>query len=193
MDGRQPSVQDVSLEAAGCSHLGLRQRGTKRLWRTADGDEIALFLTLLPPDLPRDGRVWRDFRHFFQAFLEGSQGTVIDCAIREVGGCPAIATAYAMPQSEHSLAYIGTITIPFEAFSFVFRCRIEDRAAGGLKEAVLRSRGIPAAEYTRTCHDAEFPGHPLARVRRITNTIVAAATIADDIASLPRFALHLRA
>jgi len=187
----KPSLTDVRFDSTGFRYDGESQKGKKRLWHVHETDELGLYLIELPPDLPRTNTVFKNYKHYFQGFLEGSNGTMIDCAIVTINGCQSIVSSYSVPLGALRKTFVGSIHVPFEEFSFVFKCQCEGAENGGLKEAILANRGIKPEDYLDVQFDQEFPDHPIARVRRILNRLTSSIIITQEAKSLPRFNLRL--
>ena len=109
-----------------------------------------------------------------------------------------------VPQQPSGRTYVGSLTVPFRDFSFVLKCQCAEGGPTGLKEALLfdGSRAanepmqieggrfyIPGWDADDPKHDAEFPDHPVARVRRVLDHVAGALVVADAVRELPGFAL----
>ena len=86
----------------------------------------------------------------------------------------------------------------------MIKCQCSESGPTGLKEAILleRSRGsgepmqmeggrlqIPGWNPDDPKHDAEFPQHPVARVRRVLDHVTGSLVVAQEVRELPGFAL----
>jgi hypothetical protein len=109
-----------------------------------------------------------------------------------------------VPQQPSGRTCVGSLTVPFRDFSFVVKCQCAEGGPTGLKEALLfdRSRAagepmqveggrfhIPGWDPDAERHDAEFPGHPVARVRRVLRQVAGSLNIATEVWQLPGFPL----
>jgi hypothetical protein len=122
----------------------------------------------------------------------------------EAGGCTAVRTIFSVSQQPSGRTYIGSLTVPFRDFSFVFKCQCPERGMTGSKEAILLDRSmaanepmqkndgrfhIPGWDPDNPEHDAGFPDHPVARARRLLDHVAWSLVVAGDVRELPRFRL----
>ena len=102
------------------------------------------------------------------------------------------------------MTYLGALTLPFEAFSFVVKVQCEERGTTGLREAVLLDRRLAAGDQPTIKdgrmhlpgwnpdaaeHDAMFPTHPVSRARRVLDHLRRTLVIDPSLAKLPGFPL----
>jgi hypothetical protein len=205
-------LDSIHLDAVGLQLLEkevVRDRNARmRAWSSGEGDGVALFFFSVPPDLAApltdlDG-LRRDFRSKVPALLELER-------VR-IEGCDFMRTIFKQPQQPHGMAYVGTLLLPFRDCSWVVKAQCEERGITGVREAVILDRrisdlklpgieGWQADRYDPSFraplqrnlaeaeeYDAEFPDHPLSRLRRLLQRLVDGIRLEDDVRALPPFA-----
>jgi len=148
-----------------------------RVWRTPDNDGIGLIVVDQPPDLPRaDSRA--AFDEAYRGLFTDPRLKLMELEHAAVDGVPAVRSIVATPQPSGGILFIGSLTIPFEAFAFVFKVQCEERGLKGVRERTVLDRQIAAGlasegeggitgefEPYDAKYDADFPIHPLTRAR----------------------------
>lgn len=207
-DGPKPSLEAVHFDTTGYVFTGELQPGALRVWHTPQGDGLGLYFYPLPPDLPVGAASVEELEAFYRGLLAASDtnsgGKLVEIRVVVAGGCLAVRTIVSIAQQPSGRSYVGSLTVPFRAFSFVLKCQCAEGEPTGLKEALLLDRiwaakeraegdgarlSVPEWDPNSPTHDAEFPGHPVARVRRVLDHVEQSLVVADDIRQLPRFAL----
>jgi hypothetical protein len=125
-------------------------------------------------------------------------------SVLRVAGCPAIKVIFKVPQKPSGMTYVGSLTIPFRDFSFVVKVQCEERGITGGREAVLLTRWLETHDLPAVLgdptdlpdwhpeseeFDAEFPGHPISRVRRVLRRVCDSLVIDEGVASAAGFPL----
>ena len=118
------------------------------------------------------------------------------------GGVPAVRFLFKIPKQPSGMVYVGSFTLPFRDFSFVIKVQAEEHGVTGVREAMLVERLLasgaatpatifdsPAWNPDAEAFDAEFPDHPVSRVRRVLDRVAHSLTIEPSIAGLPGFPL----
>jgi hypothetical protein len=202
--GAKPSLDSVRFDTTGYAPQGEPQPGKVRVWHTPEGDGLGVYFFAVPPDLPPNSASVDELAAFYRSLLGDSEGKLVEVSVVVAGGCPAVRTVLSVPQEPSGLTYVGSLTVPFRDFSFVIKCQCAECGPTGLKEAVLfdRSRAanepmhieggrfhIPGWDPDDPKHDAEFPDHPVARVRRVLDHLGGSLTVAGEVRGLPAFAL----
>jgi hypothetical protein len=162
---------------------------------------IEFFLTT--PDLPQHAHSVEEIAEVYRKAI-GNSGKLVEIAIINIDGCQSLRTIISVAQQPSGLTYVGAVTIPFRDFSFVVKCQCVETGATGIKEAILLDRNlanngspktsedvfdVPDYDPDAEVYDAEFPMHPVARVRRILNHVAGSLVIDNRIKPLPRFTL----
>ncbi|MGW1225244.1 hypothetical protein [Streptomyces sp. NPDC001478] len=177
-------------------------------WANEDNDVLSLHFFGLPPDLPAaldDGPALRSALTHHTARAGGG---LIEASVKTLGGLPALRQILKLPLPDRpsGLAFIGSFTVPRAACSTVVKIQAREEGMTGMREAVVMARlgpqdyfrphpyapdaqgGLPFHEADHARWDAEFPGHPLTRVRRTLDALVQAVTVAPEFAAQPPFA-----
>ena len=148
-----------------------------RVWRTPDNDGIGLIVVDQAPDLPRaDSR--EEFERAYRGLFSDPRVKLMELELVAVDGVPAVRSIVATPQPTGGILFIGSLTIPFEGFAFLFKVQCEERGLKGVRERTVLDRQIEAGlaaegedgitgefEPYDAKYDADFPIHPLTRVR----------------------------
>src|SRR4051812_39787055 len=88
-DGSKPSLDDVQFDTAGFSPQGEPEPGRERVWHSAEGDGVGLYLFPAPPDLPCDSTV-DELSGFCRARIGGSGTRLLELGIVAAGGYSTI-------------------------------------------------------------------------------------------------------
>jgi hypothetical protein len=202
--GSKPSLDAVRFDTTGYAFQGEPQPGKVRVWHTPEGDGLGVYFFPVPPDLPANAASVDELAAFYRRLLGDSGGKLVEVRVVVAGGCPAVRTILSVPQQPSGRTYVGSLTVPFGDFSFVLKCQCAESGPTGLKEALLfdRSRAanepmqieggrfhIPGWDPDEPKHDAEFPDHPVARVRRVLDHVAGSLVVAGEVRELPGFAL----
>lgn len=202
--GTGPSLDAVRFDTTGYVFRGEPQPGKVRVWHTPEGDGLGVYFLPVPPDLPANAASADELAGFYRRLLGDSGGKLVETRVVAAGRCPAVRTVLSVPQRPSGRTYVGSLTVPFRDFSFVLKCQCAEGGPTGLKEAVLFDRSRAADEPMRVeggrfhipgwdpddpKHDAEFPGHPVARVRRVLDHVAGSLVVAAEVRELPGFGL----
>ncbi|MER5898076.1 hypothetical protein [Streptomyces sp. NPDC001876] len=177
-------------------------------WANDDGDVLSLHYFGLPPDLPAALEDGPTLRNTLTHWTAQAGGGLIEASVKTLGGLPALRQILKvpLPQQAHGQVFIGSFTVPRAGCSTVVKIQAPERGMTGMREAVVLAKlgpdqyfrphpyapevqgGLPfhAAEHARW--DAEFPDHPLTRVRRTLDALVEAVTVDPGFAALAPFA-----
>ena len=201
------SLDSIVFDTSGFAAQG--QRGNVRIWRTASGDGIGLYYFPVPPDIDADIDSVDEVRAFYRRGIQAAGGGVIEIERLEVDGCKAIRTIFKIRQPS-SMAYLGSLTLPFRDFSYVIKIQCTDQGVSGTREAIvldtlLKSGAVTLDESGQmqgwTCdrdeqsttgalarnksesdeYDAQFPNHPLSRIRQVLMHVQRTLKAHDDL------------
>jgi len=197
-----PSLDSVRFDTDGYEARGDPRPGEVRVWWTPEGDAVGLYYFELPPDLPPATSV-DELRAFYATSL-GSGGQVVEVFTLRVSECPASRVVVKSPPQPSGMTYVGSLTIPFREFSFVFKVQCEEKVPTGIREAVLLDRRLAGGEMPSARDgrldipnwnpdeerfDAEFPDHPASRARRVLHQIERSVQVDRAVRKLPAFPL----
>lgn len=181
-----------------------------RIWRNEAGDRLGLFYFDLPPDIPVDLAAIDELRRFFRRLVTQAGGGLVALDVVTLDGLPCIRQIVKQPQAGRGMSYVGTYTIPRRSFSYVVKLQCEERGATGLREAAVLEQALAEgrvtpgedgevtgwvadpydpdfeAEVLRNQaederYDADFPHHPLSRLRRGLKDVEASLSFAESI------------
>jgi hypothetical protein len=205
-NGNQPSLLALRFNTHGYLPQASPQSDQMRIWQTPDGDGLGFYFVPMPPDLPPNASSVDELAVFYRMLLEDSGGKLVEINIIEVGGYPTVRTILSVPQTPSGRTYVGALTIPFQDFSFVIKCQSLEVGITGIKEVKLAARNrfvsescqianqhffLPELNPDDPMYDAEFPAHPLARVRRVLAHVASSLVVAEPMRALPGFALPI--
>lgn len=176
-------------------------------WANDDGDVVSVHFFDLPPDLPTALDDGPTLRHTLTHYTAQVGGGLIEASVKTLGGLPALRQILKLPLPgrPNGQAFIGSFTVPRAGCSAVVKIQAAEHGMTGMREAVVLAKvgmeqyfrphpyapdvqgGLPfhAADHERW--DAEFPDHPLTRVRRTLAALAEAVGVASDFAALPAF------
>ena len=199
--GAEPSIDAVRFDTTGYEFYRELEPGRLRVWWTPEGDGLGVHFFPLPPDLPSSAASVDELVTFYRNMLGESGGKLVEARVVVAGGCPALRTVVSVAQQPSGRSYVGSLTVPFRAFSFVLKCQCIERGTTGIKEAILLDRSWDAKEPEgegplprdwdpdAPRYDAEFPSHPVARVRRVLDHVEQSLVVTGEVRKLPGFAL----
>jgi len=158
------------------------------------------------PDIQADIDNEADLRSFYRRFAESCGVALIEVDVRELDGVKAVRSIVKAKQSTLGDIYVGGYTLPFYDCSIVMRIQcLENPHNLGARQAAVKKRyeGRPDWEedpYDPTYrgkpmrnqsdderYDADFPDHPLTRVRRYLADLPKQIDIDPGIKALPPF------
>jgi hypothetical protein len=197
-----PSLSSIVFDTEDYQDVGV-QDGT-HVWHTPQGDGVGLFFFQLPPDLPKNARTEDELR---QAFLTSlACGKLVELRLIAVDGHPSVQTIIKVPQQPSGMTYVGSIIIPFRDFSFVLKSQCHERGMTGMREAILLSKMLAKGDVVRDDaglpvgfspddheYDAQFPKHPLSRLRSALQRFEQTLRLNESVKVLPPFELPDRA
>lgn len=185
------------------------QEPALRAWDNDLGDELGLYYFDLPPDIPHRLSDPQGLRRAYWQLFTGVKSDLVELKVLEIDGLPAVRFILKVPQNPSGMTYVGSITLPRREFSFVIKFRCEEYGTTGLREALVLDRELatqrvyidkdelqgwvsPSGESSFSSdffgnraeveeHDADFPEHPLSRVRRYLNNLESTVRLADNI------------
>jgi hypothetical protein len=198
-----PSIDSLRFGTDGWTFRGEKEPERTRLWETADGDAVLLHFFGVPPDLPV-ATTFDVISAMYASGLAAAGGKVVECTISQFAGCDAVRLLLKVPQQPSGRMYQAAVTVPFRDFSFVVKIQCPEVGTTGVREAILFDKrrrageepnfgkpGEPFVGWNPDApeHDAEFPAHPVSRLRRLLKGIEDSATLDAEIRQLPRFPL----
>ncbi|MFH8376814.1 hypothetical protein [Streptomyces cyaneofuscatus] len=177
-------------------------------WLNDHGDVLSLHFFDLPPDLPAALDDGPALRHGLTYFTARAGGGLIEASVKRLGELPALRQILKLPLpgQPSGQAFIGSFTVPRATCSTVVKIQAAERGMTGMREAVVLAKlgpesyfrphpynpevqgGLPFHAADHAQWDAEFPDHPLTRVRRTLDVLAEAVTVDPAFTALPPFA-----
>jgi hypothetical protein len=192
-------------------------RDNVRVWICPTGDPLGLFFYSTPPDIEADLDNQDELRNFYRATVEAEGLGIIEVDRRQIDGCQAISTIFKVPQEPSGRTYLGSLTLPFADFSFVFKVQCAEVETTGQRDSMvfqdLLSNGqieidhdagsitgwiqdpydptlvsaLTMNQSERAEYDSLFPDHPLSRARRILTHLEKTARLSPELKGSHRF------
>jgi hypothetical protein len=198
--GRRPraTIESLQFDTCGWTYHAQEHPARVQVWQTRDADAVSLHFFPIPPDLPVVNSV-DELRGFHAERLKAVGGKVVECTLERVADCQTVRLLIKTPQQPYGVIYQGAFTIPFRDFSFVVKVQCRELGITGIREAILLDQRWAAGEEPDVGgpdwnpdspeHDADFPAHPVSRVRRVLEHIELTATLDESVRALPPFQL----
>ena len=210
-----PSLDSVTFDSSALQPQ--REDDHLRLWCTDAGDFIGLHFFPLRPDIGADPTDIRELRRFYSKTTTAAGGALIDLETLTIDNCLAVRGIIKVPQQPSGMTYLGSITLPFQTFSFVVKIQAEERGTTGVRDTLVLEealadgrvsidldaqdlRGWAGDPYDPSLcdglrrnlsehveYDARFPDHPLSRVRQILSQLESSLRVDAELRRAPQF------
>lgn len=166
------------------------------------------------PDLPT-AKDLDYLKKFYRNIAAASNGGIIETDIINLHNIPCVKTIIKIPQQETGMAYIASITIPFENCSYVVKIQADEIGITGMRDALILDRLHKAGEVEieeeniknwfedpydpdfrqgtlmnqseLEKFDPEFPEHPLSVARSLIRSTAETIIFKKEIKELPAF------
>jgi hypothetical protein len=200
----------LKFDAVGWEARGLH--GNVLVWNNALGDGLGLYQFDLAPDLPAP---LEDVKALLEGWPDAENGVILREVV-ELDGLLTVKAITKHRQTPTGMTYVGSWIIPRAKFSYVIKLQCEESGITGLREAVTINAALAdgridlsangglshwtadsSAEATEVWKrpnlaesealDADFPDHPLSRVRRFMGIIEPSIRIEDFVKRAPPF------
>lgn len=196
-----PYLESIAFDTSAFQLV--RSDPTEIFWLTPDGDIVSVHFFDRPPDLPTDARSIDDLRVFMLKLLSGSSTRLVELASHAIADCRALRMIVKAPQQPSGMTYVGSISIPFLAFSYVIKAHCPEREPIGVRDTVLLDRALGAQTIALgdngaiigpwdpddARHDADFPAHPISRSRRLLAEITSWCVLDGEVKTHDPFPL----
>ncbi|WP_406448015.1 hypothetical protein OG782_04090 [Streptomyces sp. NBC_00876] len=176
-------------------------------WANEHDDLLSLHFFALPPDLPAGLDDGPTLRNALTHHTARAGGGLIEASVKKVGELPALRQILKLPLPDQpsGQAFIGSFTVPRAGCSTVVKIQTVERGMTGMREAVVLAKvgpqeyfrphpyapdvqgGLPFHVADHARWDAEFPDHPLTRVRNTLDVLAQAVSVDPGFAALPPF------
>jgi len=122
-----PSLDDLGLDLPGWQ---LEERDhTQALWSSPDGDGLLACYFGLAPDIGEPLDDLDALRGFYGAVVDGSGGRLVELEVVTVAGVASVRMVIELAHPERGTHYLGSLTLPFDQFSFVIKVQCDPRGA----------------------------------------------------------------
>ncbi|WP_328680624.1 hypothetical protein OG905_34820 [Streptomyces sp. NBC_00322] len=178
------------------------------VWANDEGDVLSLHFFGLPPDLPASLDDGPSLRAALTRLTAQAGGGLIEASVKSLGPLPALKQILKLPLpgQPSGQAFIGSFTVPRATCSTVVKIQAPERGMTGMREAMVMAQvghdkyfrphpyapevqgGLPFHAADHAQWDAQFPDHPLSRVRRTLDALAGAVQVVPEFAALPSFA-----
>ncbi|BCM92176.1 hypothetical protein IAD21_04055 [Abditibacteriota bacterium] len=176
-----------------------------RQWITSDLDIVSLNFFPVTPNLPATGNK-SDFVSFINELLLEVNGRLVELKIRPFAGIHAVyqIVKFPIPNREHGMVYIGSWTLPYKDMSYVIKTQCEEQGMTGMRESLLFAQDragsaghrvedgklvMPDWNPDAEEFDAEFPSHPISRLRHVMKHLELTTTISENLSKAITFPL----
>jgi hypothetical protein len=186
-------------------------------WTNAKNEFLSLSFLEVPPDVPCHLPDIDGLRDSYRIGLANSGAALISADVFPIGRLDCIRLIFKMPLQPSGMVYVGTLTFPFEEFSYVVRVQCAELGTTGVRDAMvldmLIQQGVVAFDMeTQTIagwaadpydssfiapllsnlsdqetFDTMFPDHPLTDVRAHLHTILLNIHADEEVMLSPRF------
>lgn len=169
---------------------------------------LSLHFFGLPPDLPASLDDGPALRAALTRLTADAGGGLIEASVKSLGQLPALKQILKLPLpgQPSGQAFIGSFTVPRANCSTVIKIQAPERGMTGMREAMVMAQvghdkyfrphpyapevqgGLPFHAADHVQWDAQFPDHPLSRVRRTLDALSGAVQVVPEFAALAPFA-----
>ncbi|MGW4032118.1 hypothetical protein ACWEFL_22870 [Streptomyces sp. NPDC004838] len=177
------------------------------VWANDAGDVLSLHFFGLTPDLPAALDNGPALREGLTRIIAGAGGGLIEASVKSLGTLPALRQILKLPLpgQPSGQAFVGSFTVPRANCSTVVKIQAPERGITGVREATVMAQvghdkyfrphpyapdvqgGLPFHVADHAQWDAQFPDHPLSRVRSTLDALAGAVQVAPEFAALPPF------
>ncbi|MCX4825016.1 hypothetical protein OG883_35190 [Streptomyces sp. NBC_01142] len=178
------------------------------VWANDEGDVLSLHFFGLAPDLPASLDDGPALRAALTRYTADAGGGLIEASVKSLGRLPALKQILKLPLpgQPSGQAFIGSFTVPRANCSTVVKIQAPERGMTGMREAMVMAQvghdkyfrphpyapevqgGLPFHAADHAQWDAQFPDHPLTRVRRALDSLAEVVQVTPEFAALPPFA-----
>lgn len=176
-------------------------------WQSADHVMVKADYFPLVPDLPAPLSDLPALRRAMAHKVASQGGCLIEGDVVPIGGIPAFRQLVKMPipNRAHGQGFLGGFIVPRATCSTVLRVQAVEQGTTGIREAMVLAQvglpnyfrphpfapdvsgGLPFHAGDDPAYDAQFPEHPLTRVRQVLAQLAAQATLHPGFVALPPF------
>ena len=195
------TLDSLSFDASRYHYQG--DADGKRTWLTPAGDGIGVLYFPTRPGLPAQVHSIAELEQFYQERVCNDDVRMSEFNLVTADGIRCIWMILKVSLKPTGMVYLGSLTLPFAQFSYVIKMQCIERGVAGLRETMLLLKAQQDGSVTigedgnitgawnpdDAIHDAEFPDHPLSRLRAEFTHIVTSLQVGEAIKNEARFDL----
>ena len=198
-----PNVRFVHFDTIGWQ---LYEETDERItWGNESGDNLSVYFFGVPPDISVGLIDVSALRNLYREQVSQAGGALISVDVISVNAVNSIRTLFKFPQQPDGMTYLASLTCPFAEFSYVVKVTCAEHGITGIRDSIVMDKLLGAGKleidedgnlvgwfqdpYSTNYvapllrnqaddedYDAEFPQHPLSRVRRTLTQLEATLT-----------------
>jgi len=210
-----PSIESIRFDTAGWRLEETSPELTR--WTNDKAQVLTLNYFDVPPDVPSQLTDINGLRQAYRVGLAQVGAALISADVFPASGLDCIMLVFKSPIQSGGMVYVGSVTFPFEEFSYVIKVQCPELGPTGVRDAMvldmLMQQGAVAFDpetetivgwmsdpYDRTFQapllsnrsdletfDSLFPEHPLSEVRRHLHLILQSTQADNEVMLSPRF------
>ena len=208
------ALNAVRFDAQG--YESQRDHDLVRVWHTPAGDELGLSYHPLAPDIGARLEDLAGLRRYYRAIAEAAGLGVIEIETLTIDRCRAVRALFKAPQEPQGRTYLGSLTLPFRDFSYVFKVHCAEVGATGLRDSLVFAKMMMEGSVSLSPEgdakgwlvdpyepdlvgpmtrnqseherfDTMFPTHPLSRARATLAHLAATVRVDESVRRAPPF------
>jgi len=208
----------ITINSISIPDFGWNKENNDSSFKQWNNPEQASLLSLnffdIKPDLPtiKDEQMMRDF---YRERITANGGGLIQIDIIDLKGHPALKSIFKFPQKPTGMAYLSSLIIPFENYSYVIKVQAAEAGISGIRDntiAMILSNqgkitigdegyeGWASDPYNPDIkkgplmnlsedekYDTDFPNHPLSIIRASLQQIESEISFGKELEKAKKF------
>ena len=194
--------------------LSKEDKGVKQWMNLEQTMALSLNFFNAKPDIPLMRDV-DQLRAFYRDQIVQQNGGLLQVDTLDVKGYKLVKTIFKIPQEPTGISYLSSLTIPFQKFSFVIKIQAPELGTTGIRDSVVVSKFLNQREDSggksgydgwfrdpyspefkggtlmnkseEEIHDADFPDHPLSKVRKMIEQIQREVEFGSELEKAKKF------
>jgi hypothetical protein len=209
-----PSIESVSFDTTGWKLEHISEE--MKRWTNDKNEVLSFHFFQMPPDVPCTLTDLVGLRASYRTGLAEVGAALISADVFPIARMDCIKLVFKSP-SQQGMVYVGSLTFPFEDFSFVIKIQSAETGARGVRDAVvldaLMQQGLVVFDEESATikgwasdpyspefeapllsnksddemYDATFPDHPLTDVRACISRMLRTLRVDEEVLQAPRF------
>jgi hypothetical protein len=210
-----PSIESLKFDTTGWQPEDISMESKK--WVNPLGELLSLHYIAAPPEVPAHLTDMAALRDAYRHGLAKAGAAMVSCDVFAVGKLDCLMLLFKSPRQPAGMVYVGSVTLPFEDFSFVIKIQCAEGEQTGVRDAMvldaLMQQGVvffdeetqvlsgwAADPYDPSftapllsnrsddpIFDGNFPDHPLTHVRAYFDHILSTLWADEEVMVSPRF------